>query len=297
MIVYAVKTWKYIAFPALLFLMITVFLFANAFHAADLLNKDVKENGRVTCVLDDQSDEEIVTQLLKTGKGSFVYEAETRFFYQAAEHAFGVTGINGNMLTGNIICGTCYEDNNSALLLVVNRAVMYQLTGKVTVEPEDLVKWIDQSLVMGENAAKIRGVIEDDSEIPMVYISIAAAEKYLKQIEEGSYVKSYCIMTSDLECIETLQKEMNKNGIVTSIDQQNILEWKLDQIKINNQIIMGVIALLGFVSSIRLTVKMKRQQEVSPCRGVMLVRIIVNVCVGIVGGLFVHGFVRLWIIQ
>lgn len=296
MITYAIKTWRYIAFPALLFMIIAVFLFANALQTASLTGKDVEKNGRVTCMLGDQLDEEIVTQLSKAGNGSFVYETEARLLCQSMEKTIKVTGIDGKMLTGDLVCGTCYTDGDSSLSLVVNQALIFELIDKETTTIDDLMKWMNQSLVMGGCAAKICGVIDDGSELPMIYISVAAVESYLRQQGDVSQTKSYCIIASDLKNMEAIQKEMNKNGIMTSIDQQRMFDWELELVQIKNQVIMGIIAFLGFLSSIRLTVKMRISQEVSPRKGVMFVRIIVNVCVGIVGGLVLHGFIRLWII-
>ena len=259
MITYTGKIWKYIPFSVWLFLIAAVYLFANAVQTAALLNRDVERNGKVICMLKDRRDEEIVSQFSEGREGSYVYEAEVRILCQSRENTVHVTGIDGNMITGNMICGTCYGDDDSSLLLIANRTFIAWLMDKETVAAGDALTWIDQSLVMGEYAAKIIGVIDDGSEMPEVYISSAAAKSYFEQQKGIMYTKSYCIMASDLESMEAIQKEMNENGITTSIDQQKLFDWEIHQVKIKDQIIMGVIALLGFLSSASLTVKKRKQ--------------------------------------
>lgn len=295
MITYGIKTWKYIAFPALFFMFLASFLFAQALRTTVSVRNEMNEHGRVYCMLENKASEEIVLQLSESNIGSVVYEIETKLLYKNVEKTFPVIGIDAKMLSGNFICGTCYTDGSSSLSLVVNRAMISELMDKDSMSMNDFLSWIDQSLIMGNDMAKICGVIDDNSNTPAIYMSTDAAESY--SILHGDILqgKAFCVIASDLKSIEAIQEEMTQNGIVTSIDQQKMFDWKMKLIQIKNQVIMGLIALLGFISSIMLTSKMKIEKEKKANKVVVVVRIMMNICVGTIGGLLLNGFVWLWV--
>lgn len=296
MIVKGMRMWKQIAFPAVIFMIVSSFLFFQALQLETGLNKDVKQYGRITCTLGEQQSEEIPLYLLECENGSYVYETEAVFQYQTFEQEYLVTGISSKMIQGEIMCGSFYSDETNIISVVVNKAMITDLTGKEPKTIDELADWIDKTFIMGGSAATLCGVIENQTTAPTVYMSIPAICKYIQQHGETPRADSFCMAASDLKSMDQIQKEMGSIGIGTDIDQEKMLEWKVKRARIQDMAIMSVIAFGGFVSSILLTSKMRIQQFNKINKTIMIAAMVTNAFVGIIVGWLIFTFVRMWMI-
>ena len=296
MIVNGMRMWKQIAFPAVIFMIVSSFLLFQALQLETGLNKDVKQYGRITCTFGEQQSEEIPLYLLECENGSYVYETEAVFQYQTFEKEYLVTGISSKMILGEIICGSLYSDEKNTISVVVNKAMITDLTGKEPKTIDELVDWIDKTLIMGGSAVTLCGVIENQTTAPTVYMSIPAICNYIQQHGETPRAESFCMAASDLKSMDQIQKEMCSIGIGTDIDQEKMLEWKVKKARIQDMAIMSVIAFGGFVSSILLTSKMRIQQFNKINKTIMIAAMVTNAFVGIIVGWLIFTFVRMWMI-
>lgn len=226
----------------------------------------------------------------------YVYETEAVFQYQTFEKEYLVTGISSKMILGEIICGSLYSDETNTISVVVNKAMITDLTGKEPKTIDELVDWIDKTFIMGGSAVTLCGVIENQTTAPTVYMSIPAICNYIQQHGETPRAESFCMAASDLKSMDQIQKEMCSIGIGTDIDQEKMLEWKVKKARIQDMAIMSVIAFGGFVSSILLTSKMRIQQFNKINKTIMIAAMVTNAFVGIIVGWLIFTFVRMWMI-
>ncbi|MDD6212607.1 MAG: hypothetical protein PUB22_05630 [Clostridiales bacterium] len=292
MIVYGIRMWKRIAYPALFFMIVSAFLLFQSLQLDTSLKEDVKQYGRITCVLGEQQPGDISQNLLENG--SYVYEAEAVFQYQSFEKEYLVTGISSNMIPGEMLCGDFYSDDSNKISVVVNKAMITDLTGKEPKTDEELADWIDTTFIMGDSAVTLCGVIEDETMSPSVYMSIPAVCSYMQQHGETPDAGYFCISVLGLKQMEQIQQEMSAIGIGMDIDQEKMMEWKIKEVRIRDLIIMSLTALWGFASNIMLAAKMRIRENDILSKTMMAASIVVNGLIGIIVGLLIFGFVQIW---
>lgn len=293
MIVKGIKLWKSVAFPALLFMITSVFLFCQAIQGEYALKKDVKQYGRITCIPGEEQSEEAEAYFSQHEQGSWVYETEAAFQYQSLEKKYQVTGISSTMILGELVCGSFYADDSATLAAVINTAVLTDLLGK---EPErdDAQQWAGKTLIMGSSAVEISGVIEDGTKAPAVWVSIPAICSYLKQQGELPKPVSYCMAVADLSSMEQVQEHMEQMGIETDIDQEKMLEWSVKRVQSRDLFIMAVLTFCGFVSAIVLSTGLRLWHREGVSRRMIVACVSANVGIGVTVGMLLFGFVQLW---
>lgn len=294
MIVKGIKLWKSVAFPALLFMITSVFLFCQAIQGEYALKEDVKQYGRITCIPGEEQSEEAEAYFSQKEQGSWVYETEAAFQYQSLERNYQVTGISSTMILGELVCGSFYADDSATLGAVVNTAVLTDLLGKEP-ETDETEQWVGKTLIMGSSAVEISGVIEDGTKAPVVWVSIPAICSYLKQQGELPKPVSYCMAVPDLKSMEKLQKQLDATGIETDIDQGKMLEWKVKKVQNRDFLLMAVLALCGFVSDIVLDARSRSEHTEDKNKGLIVVCALTNAGIGLMVGILLFEFMRLWI--
>ena len=321
MIVYGIKTWKSIAMPAVLFLGLSVFLFLQAVQMNLKIRNEVKVYGQITCIINETAQERILEQsisaVVPSGRGSFVYELPVMIYSNSLSKEINVTGIETQMIPGTLISGRYYEDNGSTPEIVMNMAAFSDLLRSDTeiigmndadvrgtaasnsmrsdaVELSKADSCIGRTVIMGNCGAAICGIIDDGADTPSLYISVPAAETYLKQLGEIPRAVSYCVSIFDLKTLMKTQEKMNEMGISTSVDDSKVFQWKLMECRMKDYVIMGMIALAGFVSAILISIKWKQQLETLRSVGVYAARVIICLCVGCLIGISGFIFVSLW---
>lgn len=298
MIIYGIKTWKCIAMPAVLFLGLSVFLFLQAVRMNLTIRDEVKEYGIITCFLNETEDADMPEQMISKealqDEGSLVYEIPINVQSSEKSKEISVTGIKTYMIPGELISGRYYADQVSTPEMVMNKTALSDLMGADREEMGAVGSWIGHTLIMGNCAAKICGIIDDGSETASVYISVSAAESYLKQQGEIPKASSYCVRLPDLKTLIKMQEKMEEMGIATSVDDSKLFQWKLMEHRIKDLSIMGMIAFEGFVSTIALSIKWKQQLETLRSMRVYAARVSMNLCVGSIIGAAAYMLATLW---
>lgn len=321
MIAYGIKTWKSIAMPAVLFLGLSVFLFLQAVQMNLKIRNEVKVYGQITCIINETAQERILEQsisaVVPSGRGSFVYELPVMIYSNSMSKEINVTGIETQMIPGTLISGRYYKDNVSTPEIVMNMAAFSDLLRTDTdivgmnaanlrgtdvsnimenndTEMRVAASCIGRTLIMGNCGAKLCGIIDDGAETPSLYISVPAAEAYLKQQGEIPKAASYCVRIPDLKTLMITQEKMNVIGISTSIDDSKVFQWKLMECRVKNLSIMGMIAFAGFVSTIALSIKWRQQLETLQSMRVKAARVGMCLSVGSILGVMVYMLASLW---
>lgn len=277
--------------------------------------------------------EQKISEVLPGGKGSFVYEFPVILQCNSISKEINVTGIETQMIPGTLVSGRYYEDNVSTPEIVMNMAAFSDLLRTDTdiigmnaanlrgtaasnkteanlqnlrgtdalniMENDDtemkvVASCIGRTLIMGNCGAKLCGIIDDGAETPSLYISVPAAEAYLKQQGEIPKAASYCVRIPDLKTLMITQEKMNVIGISTSIDDSKVFQWKLMECRVKNLSIMGMIAFAGFVSTIALSIKWRQQLETLQSMRVKAARVGMCLSVGSILGVMVYMLASLW---
>lgn len=277
--------------------------------------------------------EQKISEVLPGGKGSFVYEFPVILQCNSISKEINVTGIETQMIPGTLIGGRYYEDNVSTPEIVMNMAAFSDLlradTEIIGMNAENLrgtaasnkteanlqnmretdasnimekddtemrvaASCIGRTVVMGNCGAKICGILDDGAETPSLYISVPAAEMYLKQQGEIPKAASYCVRIPDLKTLMETQEKMNDIGISTSIDDSKVFQWKMMECRRKDLRIMGMIAFAGFVSAIALSIKWRQQLETLRSMQVRAARVVMCLSVGSMLGVMVYMLASLW---
>jgi len=294
MIRHGIETWKCIALPSLLFMLVAVVLFLQAHSLKNELNEDIEKNGYVSCFIYDDEFELLISKSKYSNKGGYVYEFEETIMCQSSENIISVVGTASDWIDGTLIAGSYFSSGDNDISLVVTKTLISKLADKEITDNEKLSVWINKSVVFGKTTAKICGIIEDDSNMAIAYMSLPVAKHYTGQLEDIQISKSYCVLISDLKNMEDFQRKMSEAGIETSIDQGKMIDWKLSTLKIKDMNIMAIISLCGFVSSIILSIIISKNEGIT-CSVACLTRVVTNIVVGIIGGFVIYKIIGLWI--
>ena len=307
MIRYGIKTWKRVAMPAVLFLAVAVYVWVSAVQIHFSVSKEVAAYGKIMCTLDDSVDNSTAETQFGKYDGSYVYELQAIVQNTNVQKEYSVTGIDAGMILGTLIEGTYYTEGSSTLSMVVNRAASAELTGADDTGDSEQTSLVGHSLIMGSSSAKICGIVEDASDTPALYISIPAAKAYLQQGTTGEVAEDisptdttvrasmYWIKVSDLKSLLQIQQKMNSLGITTSVDENQVMQWREQQIRQSYNIFMGFLALAGYASCIVLSVRRSKYQEEPQLLQVYMARAGVSIVVGAGIGLVAKYLIGLWI--
>ena len=280
--------------------------------------------------------EQKISEVFPGGKGSFVYEIPVILQCNSISKEINVTGIETQMIPGTLISGRYYEDNVSTPEIVMNMAAFSDLLradtelmgmnaadfrgtassneteanvqnqrgtdssnirGNDAVEKSEADSCIGRTLIIGNCGAKICGMIDDGADTSSLYISVAAAEAYLKQQGEIPKAVSYCVRIPDLKTLMKTQEKMNEMGISTSVDDSKLSQWKLMECRRKDLSIMGMIAFAGFVSTIALSIKWRQQLETLQSVRVCAARVGMCLSVGSILGVMVYMLASLWYVE
>lgn len=299
---YGIKTWKSIAFPGILFISLAGFLFADAVQQKLDLSSSIKESARIYVMSAEDGAQDAFTQVaselgeMGAENGSYVYDIDTNVQTQSVDKEIGVRGIQAAMIEGTVICGEYYSDESSRLSVVINIPMLATLSDIELKEqqPEvkqEAAKWIGHSIIIGKSAARISGVVDDNSDSQAACISIPAAENFIKNQGETPKASSYCVKISDLKSITKIQDKLGENGVSTTIDEKSLTEWKLKSAGITSRIIMGCIAIAAAVCMILLSARLVSYRESPKPKMVHFARVCTVFVIGIIAGVMVDRLV------
>lgn len=306
MIRYGIKTWKRIALPAVLFLGLAVFLGVSAWQIHHSVHKEMVAYGKIMCTLDDTTDSEMAQALFLQYDGSCVYDLQVILQNSHVQKEYSVTGIEAEMIPGTLTEGRYYTDDSSMPAIVINQAALAELAGTDDKSDSKTVSLVGHTLIMGSSSAKICGIVVDTSETPAVYISIPAAKAYMQQqetagdgAEENSVTDTvkpgrYWIRISNLHALLKVQEQMNSLGIVTSVDENQVMQWREQSIRQTYDILMGLLAMAGYVSCLVLSILRSKYQEGPQPPQVCAARIGMSTAVGMGIGIVANYLAGLW---
>ncbi len=304
---YGIKTWKSIAFPGILFISLAAFLFADAIHQKLDLGSWIKESARIYVMPAEDAAQDTFTQALSqleamgAENGSYVYDIDTNLQTQSVDKDISVRGISAAMIEGTVISGEYYLDESSALSAVINIPMLATISGadlKSAQQSElkqEAAQWIGHTLIIGKSATKISCVVDDSSESEAVFISIPAAENFIKNQGETPKASSYCVEVSDLGSITKIQDKLSENGISTTIDEKSLTDWRLKSAGITCRIIAGCIAVAAAMCMILLSARLVSYRESPKPKRVYLARVCTVFVIGIIAGVMVDRLVVLFV--
>lgn len=298
---YGIKTWKSIAFPGILFISLAAFLFADAVQQKLDLSSSIKESARIYVMPAEDGAQDAFTQAtselgeMGAENGSYVYDIDTNV-QTSVDKEIGVRGIQAAMIEGTVICGEYYSDESSRLSVVINIPMLATLSDIELKEQQPKVKqeaakWIGHSIIIGKSAARISGVVDDNSDSEAAFISIPAAESFIKNHGETPKASSYCVKVSDLKSITKIQDKLGESGLSTTIDEKSLTEWKLKSAGITSRIIMGCIAIAAAVCMILLSARLGSYRESPKPKMLHFVRVCTVFVIGIIAGVMVDRLV------
>ena len=305
MIRYGIKTWKSVAMPAVLFLAVAVYVWVSAVQLHVSVRKEVAAYGKIMCTLDDSVDNSTAETLFGQYNGSCVYELQAILQNTNVQKEYSVTGIEAGMIPGTLIEGNYYTDESSTLSMVMNRAASAELTGADGTGDSEQTSLVGHSLIMGSSSVKICGIVEDASDAPALYISIPAAKIYMQQeTAEGNAEENpvtdtvkpgmYWIKISNLHALLKVQEQMDSLGISTSVDENQVMQWREQRIRQMYDTLMGLLALSGYISCVVLSIQRSRYQEELQRPQIYAVRIGMGIAAGMGIGILVNYLAGLW---
>lgn len=244
MISYGVKTWKTAAFPAMLFLILAVYLWTSAIYQHSEVRSEQKDAVRLLVTVEKEADLSALLGLKDIYRGTPVYETIATVTSGIYSAELTVRGMDAAMVPGNLIEGELYPDTSGMPWLLLNEAALNSLVAGTPVLPEQ-VSWMNNETRIDTLQAKTCGIVKDGEEASVVYTSVEAV-KYMMEEKGEIPTMSYALLElKDAGYAEKVQQKLTELGFSSNLDEQKVMEWTIQKEKIRCRVFSGGIALLS----------------------------------------------------
>lgn len=313
MIRYALKTWKKIAFPALLFWIAAVYLWGFGIYMGRKLYLEKNEfcQLHVTSGDTDGIDLNVIGRI--PGVASCTAVCEVNVVVTAAEYRadFCIQGVDSRFISGQLMEGRMFPESGGMPYLVMNEAALRSLSSdedeikdmEETKNADDLddiesikaADWLNGTVSLGtdsdhEIVAKICGIVRDDTETPAVYMSLDAAKDYVMRQGEIPVINSALVNLSSAGHAEDVMTVLGKLNYGVEGAESHFEEWRLAESQLSDCISSAVIATLATVALLRASIRMTavlNNEKIKHRMAVNFMRSVIGMIYGLVIGVII----------
>ncbi len=290
MIGYALKTWKRLAFPALLFWILAVCLLGIAGQMGWELRQEKNQPCQLTASASGALDLDAVVQLDGVTACTKVYEISAELTVSGYTGSLTVYGVDSGFVEGTVSSGVLFPESAAMPYLVLNEAALKALTldGK-PVEDPDSVDWLNSSVLLGETTAKLCGVVKDDRDTPLAYMGQNAARDYLVGTSGTAGTDLIWVKLRNFGASESVAQALAGVGYTVESQDGDARDWDVRGAELRGYILSGVIAALASAAILAKEVQRNRERSARefapwPSAGLNALRILILVCCGLLLG-------------
>lgn len=243
---YALKTWRRIAFPALLFWALAAFLLGSAGLTGWALHREKSQPYRVTVTASGPLDLEALSRLGEVEACTAVYELSAEL--TAGEYTATLTlhGVDAGFVAGELVQGILFPEDSAMPYLVLNEAALKCFSADgVPISSAEGVDWLNSDAGLNGTPVRLCGILKDGSEEPRGYMSCSAARGLLLQTEGTAGTQTAWLELRNFGCVESAAEGIAGLGCTwESVDADAAGAWPEQQLK------AGLLTLAGGSSAL-----------------------------------------------
>lgn len=246
MIGYALKTWKRIAFPALLFWVLAVSLLGSAGLTGWELHREKSQPYQLTVTATSALDPVALAQLADVAACTAVHELSGELTAGEYTAALIIYGVDSSFVEGPLDQGILFPDDSAMPYLVLNKAALKCFAADgVPIQSADGVDWLNCDAQLDGTPVRLCGILKEDGEEPRVYMSRSAARNLLLQAAEPTEARTAWVKLRNYGVLEQVTAEFAGLGYTwESAGTAAADTWPMRQMR------AGLLALAGGISAL-----------------------------------------------
>lgn len=247
----AVKGWKRIMMPAMVFFIAGLFFLGQGAEVGLQMAKEKSQPCRISASTDEVRAAELA-ELMKEEdilQVTEVYSISAEVTVSGMSGVWEICGVDSAFLPDKSLTGTIFPEESGMPWLVVNEnalKLLKDVSGKTVDKPEP-ESWVNQSVTLTVGGrtviGKTCGILDSDEEDePAVFMSRKSAQ----MMRNGEAAQTVWLTLMDAGCEEAVENRLTELGFQCSDNkEEKWAEWKLMTIRLQWEIIAGAVAMLG----------------------------------------------------
>lgn len=247
----AVKGWKRIMMPAMVFFIAGLFFLGQGAEIGLQMAKEKSQPCRISASTDEVTAAELA-ELVKDEvilQVTEVYSVSAEVTVKGMSGTWEICGVDSAFLPDTALTGTIFPEESGMPWLVVSANALKLLkdaSGKMVDKPEP-ENWVNQSVTLTVGGrtviGKLCGILDSDEEDePAVFMSRKSAQ----MMRNGEAAQTVWLTLMDAGCEEAVENRLSSMGYACSNDKdEKWAEWKLMTVKLQGEVIAGAVAMLG----------------------------------------------------
>lgn len=260
----AVKSWKRIMMPAMVFFIAGLFFLGQGAEIGLQIAKEKSQPCRISASTDEVRAAELA-ELVKEEdilQATEVYSVSTEVTVKGMSGTWEIFGVDSAFLPDKALTGTIFPEESGMPWLVVNENALKLLkdaSGKMVDKPEP-ENWVNQAVTLNVEgrtvAGKLCGILDfDEEDEPAVFMSRKSAQ----MMRNGEAAQTVWLTLMDAGCEEAVENRLTELGFQCSDDkEEKWAEWKLMTVKLQGEVIAGVVALMSGIFLMLVCIKADR---------------------------------------
>lgn len=245
MIGYALKTWRRVAFPALLFWVLAVSLLGSAGLTGWELHREKSQLYQLTVTAGSTLDPVALSQLAEVAACTAVHELSGELTAGEYTAALTVYGVDSSFVEGPLDQGILFPDDSAMPYLVLNQAALKCFAADgVPIQSADGVDWLNCDAQLDGTPVRLCGILKEEGEEPRVYMSQSAARELLLQSAGPAEARTAWIKLRNYGVLEQVTAELAGLGYSWENTAAAADTWPLRQMR------AGLLALAGGISAL-----------------------------------------------
>lgn len=255
-----IRTWKRIAFPAVIFLAAAAFLAGKALIAYSSLKSEKNRPCLLTVSIDDASDTATAAGLPGVESCSQVLTVNARIQAGIWEGDFLIVGVSADMTDGRLITGMLFPDETAMPYLVINEAALTAFSGSDVPagSAPDAADLADRTVLLDDTYAKICGIVSDGRDTPRVFMSLHAARTFL--ISHGTIpaADTAWIRLRSADSAASVAEAVTGLGCQVTGTDIDSSAWGQEETRIRYMLLSALIAAVSAAASLHAAVRLER---------------------------------------
>lgn len=260
----AVKGWKRIMMPAMVFFIAGLFFLGQGAEVGLQMAKEKSQPCRISASTDEVRAAELA-ELMKEEdilQATEVYSVSTEVTVKGMSGTWEIYGIDSAFLPDTALTGTIFPEESGMPWLVVNEnalKLLKDVSGK-TMDKTEPENWVNQSVTLTVGGrtviGKMCGILDSDEEDePAVFMSRKSAQ----MMRNGEAAQTVWLTLMNAGCEEAEENRLSSMGYACSNDkEEKWAEWKLMTVKLQGEVIAGVVALMSGIFLMLVCIKADR---------------------------------------
>ena len=283
------RTWKRIAFPAVLFFAAAVFLAGRALAVRVSLQQEKNAPCLLTASVDDPSDIAAIPGLPGVSACSEVQTVDATIRAGVWEGEFSVCGVNADMINGRLITGSLFPEKTAMPYLVLNEAALCAFSR--TDAPSDAAPaaadLAGMTVLLDDTYAKISGIVADGLTVPCVYMSLDAARTFLVSHGTQPAADTVRIRLYAAGSAGTVTEALDGLGCMVTDTDADTASWGPEETRIRLMLLAAGIAAAAAAATLHAAIRLEgyRFGEKFSAKENLLRILIIAVCSLTAGGL------------